>query len=261
MFEHILDYEGVSGAEPQVLVTARLLKSTQNGEDGSWRFAGIASDESTDVQGDAILKKSFDLSYAQERGYVNWDHSRQPEDQIGFLTKCQIVGPRQVGELRKSFPDLEISDTASIYVEGELYKHVPKAAHVQNLLKSTPDDHAGPGLSLDGSLARDKKNGGIVKAYVRGVAITTQPVQPKTLLKLRKSLEAMAEIEGMGGLPTDLPQAIASQVVELLQKSTAGTRGFDYDQAVLFVLKQRPRWSYEMATAAVEHTIKRTQRS
>lgn len=250
-FEHQLN-QSPEDLNVQPLCGGLLLKALETDESKPWRFNGIASDENEDVEGDSILRKALDLSYAKQRGYVNWDHKRDPEYQIGTLTKADIVPPSQVKELRKAFP--QIGSGASVYVEGELYKAVPKAIEVYNIMKSLPEGTSGLGLSLDGSIARDVKSGGIVRAYVRGVAITAQPVQPLTMLKLKKSLEAYNLIAETAGLPANLPAAIAAEVVEQLKKS-ASESSLSHDQAVMFVLQQRPRWSYDLASKVVSYTL------
>lgn len=239
--------------EPAPLFGGTLLfKSIEDGDsEDTWKFSGIASDEDSDVDGDKILKKSLDLTYANQRGYVNWDHRRDPEHQLGYLTKAVVIGKSEATELQKSYPS--ISETASVYVEGVLYKHLAKAQHVRDIMKSTPLGATGLGLSLDGSVAKDQ-TGGIVKAYVRGVAITPQPCQPKTLLQLRKSLVALTELEGNGSL-ADLPAAIANEVVSLLEKRIPEPVGLSHDQAVLWVLRKRPKWSYELANKLVSYTM------
>ena len=143
----------------QPLVYATLIKSTEAKDDEPWIFEGVASDESQDIEGDTILKKSIDLSYAKARGYVNWDHSREPENQLGYLMEAEILDGKQSAELKKAFPQL--SDGASVYVKGQLYPEVPKAMDVRRLLKSAPQGSNGLGLSLDGTVARDVKSGGI----------------------------------------------------------------------------------------------------
>jgi hypothetical protein len=233
---------------------ALLFKSIAEG-DTAMRFAGIASDEEEDVDGERILKKSLDLTYARQRGFVNWDHSRQPNDQLGYLTRAEVIAPKQVTELKKSFPGQQISETASVYVEGELYPNVPRAVEVYNIMKSTPDHASGLGLSIDGSVAKDLRNGGIVKAFVRGVAVTPQPAQPRTLLRLRKSLQAYTAFAENGGEPADLPKEIAAEVVSLIQKSAGEPKTLPHDKAVLFVLQQRPNWTYELAKRVVDYTI------
>jgi len=224
---------------------AILQKSITEDANGDWNFAGIASDESMDAEGDTILRKHIDLTYAQERGYANWEHSREPADQIGYLTKAQVIGPNAIEELRKSFP--EVGETASVYVEGKLYKHVPKAADVLNLLKSSTGT-VGIGLSLDGAVARNKETKDVLKAYVRGVAFTAMPAHTKTLVQLRKSL-----VDGIEEL--DLATEVANKVIEALKKNTAEPVYLEHDQAVFRVLQLRPKWTYELAKKVVQYTL------
>lgn len=251
----ILDAETALDQPDHCLATLTLTKSAGSDEDDGWRFSGIASDESEDAEGDKILRKALDVSYASSRGYVNWDHSREPSAQIGYLTKCEIIQPGQEGEYAHLG---KVARSATVYVEGMLFKHVPRAIEVHQIMKSMPKGMGGLGLSLDGKVARDARSGGIVKAYVRGVAITPVPAQPKTMLQLRKSLMAY-QLMSEAGLPTDqIANLVADQVVERLttklQKNTES--GFlSHDQAILWVLKTRPKWSYELADKLVRYTI------
>lgn len=272
MFAKIPDRDDALSLVPVTLVSGLLCKAlSQENEDAPLRFAGIASDEDMDVEGDVILRKVIDLSYAQQRGYVNWDHSREPIDQLGFLTKAVIISPKEAEELSISL-GVPLKKSASVYVEGELYRHNDKAKEVFKLLKSIPDGAIGLGLSLDGAVARDKLSKSIVKAYVRGVAITAIPAHANTLIKLRKSLQAYNELEAEGQLTPNLAQEIAMHVVDLMNNAkadqTMGTRSLDpgpredpllkaldLDQATLFILKHRPHWTYDLASKVVRYTI------
>ena len=240
------------------LCSLELLKATKaeqvEGEPETWRFAGVASDESRDVDGDEILKKHLDLSYAQSRGYVNWDHSRAPADQLGFLEKAVLITDKNRKKLGTEL-GVDIPDTASVYVEGELYQHVPKAGEVHQILKSSGKDRHGLGISLDGVMARDAEKGGIVKAYVRGVALTPVPAHPKTIARLRKSLSAYRLLED-GETPADLVQAITDGVVEELRKSAGGGGRLTRDEAILFLLRKRPKWNYDLASKVVQFTVR-----
>jgi len=237
-----------------VPLASALLKAipSEDGTDaGPWRFKGIASDEEADVSGDTILRKSIDLSYAKAKGFVNWDHSRAPEDQLGFLTKCILLTPAEVERIQDSF-ETPLSKTASVYIEGELYKGIPRAANVHEMLKSTPQSGTGGlGLSLDGVVARDKQSRGIVRAFVRGVAVTPQPQHPKTLFKLKKSLQAYEMMDPSGAmLPADLISQLAKEVAKeitqgQLVKSLPKT--LSHDEAIIFVLRQKPKWTYAVA--------------
>lgn len=257
-FEKLLNEEQAMQQPATPLFAASLFK-TIGETDSAWRFSGIASDEDVDTDGDAIMRKSLDLSYANQRGYVNWDHSREPEYQLGYLTKATLVSKKNVEELRKNgFPNL--SETATVYMEGELYKANTKAQHVHEIMKSTPEGAPGLGLSLDGAVARDTKNGGIVKAFVRGVAITPQPAQPKTLVRMMKSIQAYNELQ-VGNFSADLPAEIASQVVELMQKGTTKSQEMKHDEAVLWVLRERPNWTYDLAKKVVALTMTHKERN
>lgn len=220
----------------QPLVELNLFKATpKDGEDDSWRFAGVASDSTPDEVGDALLKSILDVSYAQNRGYVNWNHSQQPADQIGWLTKTSIIdGQKEIEELSKSL-GTELSPTATVYVEGELYKHVDQAIAVQKIMKSSPPGYSSLGLSLEGGLARNKASGRLVKAIVRGVSITHKPAHVLTMMTLRKSLQ---------------------QDPDTLFKTVDG---MSYDEAVLWVLRKRPTWTGELAEKFVHFTIQTRQ--
>lgn len=224
-----------------------LLKSVKEGD--VWTFAGIASDEEADVDGDAILKKHLDLSYAKTRGYVNWDHSREPRDQIGFLTNTNLIVGDMLKSLEQKF-ETQLSSTASVYVEGEFYKHMPRAVEVRDMLKSASPGR-GPGLSLDGSIARDKSSGGIIKAFVRGVAFSPVPAQTRTLCALKKSLrDYSASLEEPNGLPATADNLLKSAEKQVVQ-------GMSFDEAIVWVLKAKPHWTYDLAKKVVEYTIKR----
>jgi len=243
------------------LLTFDLLKVSKGSE--GWSFSGVASDEGEDEDGDAILRKQLDISYAQQRGYVNWNHSRNPADQIGYLTKCEIIGPDQKDQLKKDL-GIDIPDSASVFVEGRLYEHVGRAQEVRNIMRSATDASRGPGLSLDGSVARTK--GKLTKAIVRGVAFTPMPAQRRTLAVLKKSLANGIETEledlaknpfGGGEVamvadgpeehqPLELRIAMAvAAVMESREKAKEGN--FTFEEAVLFTLKRYPTWNMRMA--------------
>lgn len=216
----------------QSLAAIDLFKAMpQEAEDGPWKFAGIASDETEDVVGDALLKSILDISYAQKRGYVNWDHQQDPASLLGYLTSIKIIdGPEEIETLQKSF-GRDISPTASVYVEGELYKTVKKAQDIYPILQAAPANHPGLGISLEGGIRRYKDSGKPAVAIVRGIAFSHMPTHTETLVTLRKSL--------------------TEQIEQPLQKG----EGMSFDQAVLWVLQKRPNWTGQIASDFVKHTI------
>lgn len=243
------------------LATGQILLGKGADEDAPWSFQGIASDESKDVDGDRILRKHLDISYATSRGFVNYDHSRAPEDQIGFLSSVEILEPERIKSLRDS-TGLDIPDSATVFVEGQFYKHVPRAKDVVGIMKSAPAGR-GLGLSLDGVAARDGGNA-IVKAFMRGVAVTPVPAHPNTMMALIKSLKE-AETESVeaavaGQVSPEVIQAIVDGLGRVLLKSESPgkeAKRLSRDEAVLFLLKSRPHWSYELANRVVAYTIGR----
>lgn len=234
------------------LVGLQLIKSDVDGD--QWKFSGIASDEEADEVGDTLLRKSLDVSYAATRGFVNWDHKTEPAFQIGYLTKCEILGKADIPKLEKSL-GVSLSPTASVYVEGELYRHNEHAIDVQRIMKSVPGGiPTALGLSLDGAMAREKASGEIVKAFVRGVAITHKPAHSKTLLQLRKSIEDFSVEAATELADPALAEKIATIVREELRKSVGGQQ-MSVDQAILWVLQKRPTWNYDVASKFVHYTI------
>lgn len=220
-------------AADEILVDGLLLKAIEpSSEDGAdWRFAGIASDITPDIVNDALLRDQLDVSYAAQRGFVNWNHSEQAKDQLGYLTKCEILTPARIEHLRKEL-GIEIPDTASVYVEGGLYKYVEGAKDVWNVLKSQPvDGSRGLGLSLDGKILRDAATKAPVKAFVRGVAFTQVPAHTRTLTVLRKSL-----LEG------------AAKV----SSSAEGSREFTLDEAKSHLMKRLPNFTCGAVSTLVD---------
>ena len=218
-----------------------LFKGHQD-DNGDYRFAGVASDESPDSspERDAILRKHLDVTYAQTHGYVNWDHGRGPEDQIGALTKAVIIPPEQLNTY-SALAGVELPDTASLWVEGVLYKHQPRAQSVVNMLKSVEDGTVpfgkGPGLSIDGSAIRNVQ-GKMQKAIVRGVAITPSPAHTSTFCNLVKSL--LQTNDEVGDVETGLVKTIDC---------------LTYEEAVVTVLEMRPEMPFALAKQIVDYTI------
>lgn len=244
--------------EPTPLIDCLLMKTVDEGD--KIKFHGIASDETPDEVGDTILRKSIDLTYASSRGYVNWEHSRAPEDQIGFLRKAILIDDSNRSQISEEI-GTEVPETATVYVSGELYPGLDRSIAVGKLLKAAGDSSQPLGISLDGSVARDRNSGGVVRAYVRGVALTSKPAHQRTMARLAKSMSAFTTAISEGYIPSDLPKEIATTVVELLKNAevSKGIDGLSRDEAVLFVLKNRPRWSYELANKLVQYTIQANQ--
>ena len=264
MFTDLLpELDNADPGQDQTLCVGRLIKTDET--EDSFKWAGVASDEGEDTDGDRILRKMVDLTYAQQRGYVNWNHSKQPADQIGFITHAEILNKTNKNQAEDAL-GADLPESATVFTRGELYKHVPKAVEVQQILKSTPADAPGLGLSLDGVVARNKDSHGVVRAYVRGVAFTPFPAQPRTMTRLIKSLAGYEMMTDEGIDPANLSESIAKEVARSLMentplgelaKMTGTSQPLDFDKATLFILKKRPHLTYSTAARVVQFAIDR----
>lgn len=235
--------------------------------DGPWQFRGIASDETPDVEDDAILRKALDLSYAAARGFVNWDHSGEPEHQIGYLERAELIAPNRVRSFQSQLPEgVTLSKSASVFVQGTLYKFVPKAEAVAKLIKSAPPGK-GVGMSLQGAMARDTSSGDIVRAFVRGIAITPVPAHPMTMVSLAKSLRAASDAarpeSPEAGVSLELLRAVDEAanraVAEQLAKHGMPAPGkvLTEEEAILATLRKHPHWTYSLARDVVRYAIQK----
>lgn len=231
--------------QPQSLFETPLFLMKSVGEDFDNpdylpRFGGIASSENTDVDGDSILRKMLDVSYIAKRGYVNWDHSRLPSDQLGYVTKAEVIGHNDVAKY-EDLLQVSLHKSASLFVQGVFYKHSDKAMDVMKMLKSIPVGQDGAvGMSVEGGVLRSKD--GVVKAIVRGVAITPAPAHPDTLCRMMKSLSL------------DVSNSVGSTAIE-----EAMLKGMRENDAVLRVMELRPQYDLPLARKLVRYIFSKIQ--
>lgn len=218
-------------------------------------FFGIASDETPDTEGDQVLRDTLDLSYAQTRGYVNWDHSREPEAQIGYLTRCEIVTPENREEFSAKV-GYDIPKTATVFVQGQLYVDMPKAQAVSRIMEVRKLYPEAPplGMSLDGSTVFHPATG-LVKNFVRGVALTQAPAHLGTVAALRKSIDAVKQLNREDVI--ELIKKISAEAVKESRLEKSKEEISSRDRIVIQVLRMRPNWSYMMAASFVHHQMRK----
>lgn len=218
-----------------------LLKSVSpDKEDELPRFGGIASSEDTDVEGDVILRKMLDISYISKRGYVNWNHSPDPENQLGYTTRAEVIKAGDVPRY-EDLLQVTLNKSASLYVEGVFYKESEKAMHVHRLLKSIPPGQDGAiGLSVEGGVLRTSE--GVSRAIIRGVAITPSPAQPDTLCRLMKSLSL--------GVSSPVDGVMVEAIIN---------KGLTESEAIVKVLELRPHFTLDLAKLMVRHLFDKVQ--
>lgn len=154
-----------------------------------WVVYGIASTEDHDIQGEVLLQKGIDFRPLLAGGFVNWDHSHNPEDQVGAPLHLEVIeGP-------------------ALYIEAVLFPTVKRAQAIKDFVHGMREieEKGGPVRRLAWSVEGDKVllNGDIVeKCIVDQMALTAMPVNTFTWADMVKSLR-----KSMIGQPMALDQA------------------------------------------------------
>lgn len=133
---------------------------------------GLASTEDQDLQDEILKAKGMDIASLKEgRGVFNYDHKDGPENVIGKIEDAEITGE-------------------GLKVEGYLFQEHDRGKAFLQILKSLkPKDKHRVQMSVEGKiLERDTMNSKIInKASITKVALTLDPVNPKTWTELTKS--------------------------------------------------------------------------
>lgn len=138
---------------------------------------GIASTEAEDQQGEVVLQEKMDCSYLVEKGYLNWNHSHAPEDQIGK--------PLEVIKMDGG-PDTPNGKPCTFF-RALLLEGVPRADAVWNLAKSLEGTHGvgndrSLGFSVEGGV-RVRQGNLLVETVVRHMAATHEPVNAQAVAR------------------------------------------------------------------------------
>lgn len=175
--------------------------SADDAEAMTGRIGGLVSTEALDQQGDRLMQKGIDWSYALDKGWFNYEHKAGPENVLGHP---EVI----VEAMHKGEPATK--------VEGVLYLHKPKAREIYEtaLAMQKSSTRRRLGFSVEGKVeARDGDR--IMKSKVLNIAITAHPVNADARLDVLKSLAATASIgyqapAGMGGsLSPLIPQSLS----------------------------------------------------
>jgi hypothetical protein len=136
---------------------------------------GIASSESKDQQGEVIIQAGIDFRPLLEKGFINWNHSHAPKDQIGQPLEAVVLnqGP---------------TDIPALFLRGFLYEDHRGADEAWELLvameKARRAGHGRRqmGWSVEGGVVlRDGKT--LARSIVRHMALTHEPVNTDTYAK------------------------------------------------------------------------------
>lgn len=142
---------------------------TENG----WKIKGLASTEDVDLQGEVVKQNGLDISpIKQGRGWINYNHSNDPEDMVGKLDGADLTNK-------------------GLFVEGYLFKKHKKAQNLYAIMNSLEDkDQHALKLSIEGQILKrtGKNNKVIASAKVDKVAMTFDPINTNTYVELCKAI-------------------------------------------------------------------------
>lgn len=137
---------------------------------------GLASTDDRDLQGEILQQEGFDLSpIRQGKGYFNADHGQhydvKDQARLGIIEEAELT-------------------EKGLWIKGKVFKNHPESMIYYNELK-----HGKPGavqFSVEGAIVQrdDMDKGWVKRARIAGVALTRNPVNPKTYASLSKSLHA-----------------------------------------------------------------------
>ena len=138
---------------------------------------GIASTEDMDQQGEIVVQDKMDCSYLLEKGYLNWNHSHSPEDQIGKpLEVIKLAGGPSTP---KGLP--------CTFFRALLFESMPRAEAAWTLSKAL-EESAGVGedrhlgFSVEGGV-RVRHNNILMETMVRHMAATHEPVNAQAVAR------------------------------------------------------------------------------
>ena len=141
--------------------------------DNGWKIKGLASTEDVDMQGEVVKQHGLDVTPIKKgHGWINYNHSNEPEDIIGKLDDAEIT-------------------TDGLMVEGYLFKKHNRAKAVYQIMKSLDDkDRRAVKLSIEGKIQKrsGKESKVIAAAKVDKVAITLDPINVNTYVELMKAM-------------------------------------------------------------------------
>lgn len=195
-----------------------------DGEKKSGRIIeGIASTEDKDQQGEIVMQNKMDCSYLLEKGYVNWNHSHAPEDQIGKpLEVVKLPGGKDTP-----------NGKPATFFRAMLFEGMPRADAVWTLSKAI-ESSSGIGndrmlgFSVEGGV-RTREGHVLVETVVRHMAVTHEPVNAQSTARcvLAKSQGfAVADNVMIDTLDNNVPHFIFKSFGQFVQSLAlpVGTR-------------------------------------
>lgn len=165
-----------------------LEKSVSVDENGDYIVQGVMTSDDTDEEDDSITPEGMDCSYFLEKGWVKYEHGKNPNQFIGEPLEVK-VGRFEHPTLKKSVNGIFVK--ARLFQNRELTKEAITA--INDLEKSQTRRRMG--WSIEGNVVkRHPKTGKVIKSVLRNVVLTMNPVNTTTWAELAKSFAKEHEL-------------------------------------------------------------------
>lgn len=189
-----------------VPATAVQISKSEQGKPNQKRWIqGIASTDSTDLQGEVVVQNGIDFSYFLKHGYFNNDHKQGFEHKIGQPTECRVT-------------------KKGLWVKGFLFNDKKIADDVwemMNSLEKTPGANRRVGFSIEGKVKR-RDGSRIESCWIQDIAITPAPVNSTTWAEMAKSLSAQPWLtDVVTGTPDTVIKSVTlSETASYIEETT-----------------------------------------
>ena len=171
-----------------VPITDDLLKSVETDENGDYIVQGVMTSDDKDEEGDNIEPHGMDCSYFLQKGWIKYEHGKNPDQFIGEPLEVKV------GQFKHPRQDKLVK---GIHVKGRLFaarKLTMQAIEAINDLQKSNTKRC-MGWSIEGGVKeRCKTTGRIVKSVLRNVVLTMNPVNTMTFAELCKSFAPNHEL-------------------------------------------------------------------
>jgi hypothetical protein len=201
------DYCACNPDDPACLPLWKSASATE----GDRVVEGLASIDIRDEQDEIVHPDKLDFSYLTKKGKLNYDHGRDPADQLGTILDYKVGRVRDIVPAKYHNRVRKFLDNCGLWVKARLKRGLKKAEDVWTDLSSNPDEH-GYGFSVQGRAQRSGQH--VVAGTVTAVALTPSPVLAETFAVLAKALGTsyarQDQVGGQAAVREDLRDHIVS---------------------------------------------------
>lgn len=192
-----------------------LVKSIEVDENGDYIVQGVMSSDGTDEEDDSINPDGMDCSYFLEKGWIKYEHGKNPNQFIGE--------PLEVKVGRFDHPTILNKSVNGVFVKARLFANRDLTQQAVQAMTDLQKSHTKRrmGWSIEGNVVkRHPKTQKVLKSIIRNCVLTMNPVNTDTWAEIAKSFDKGHELTIDMDEPIDKAmdiegtQAIARQSLE-----------------------------------------------